>query len=444
MHVRRFTVTLALVVALAAGSAEAAPLDRVVARGLAGRASGAYVLDTTTGRTLAAVRADVPRIPASVAKLYTGAAALLRFGVSGTLDTTVLGVGELTADGVWRGDLYLRGGGDPTFGSASFTRRAYGFGTTVTALAERVAATGILRVTGRVYGDESWFDSRRGGPSTRYALDRWIGGPLSALLYNRGLAREDGRALQARPAKFAAKQLVAELRHLGVRVPRGAGERPAPAEARELARVSSPTMPALVRLTLVPSDNLMAEMLLKALGARFGGAGSTSAGAAVVRQTVRRWGIAPRIVDGSGLSRANATTPRQVVRLLDGLRGSATFQATLPVAGRSGTLATRMRRTAAQDRCRAKTGTLSNVSALAGYCATPNGHLIAFAFISNGVATWTAKAAEDRLLVRLARYRPAGGKTRPAPAPLPAPSPAPAPAPSSPAPAPSGGAAPAP
>jgi D-alanyl-D-alanine carboxypeptidase/D-alanyl-D-alanine-endopeptidase (penicillin-binding protein 4) len=66
-----------------------------------------------------------------------------------------------------------------------------------------------------------------------------------------------------------------------------------------------------------------------------------------------------------------------------------------------------MRRTSAQDRCQAKTGTLSNVSALAGYCRTANGHVVAFAFLENLVYTYTAKAAEDRLLIALARSRPA-------------------------------------
>ncbi len=430
---RRLVLTLVVLAATGAAPASsvAAPLDGLVASGLAraGGVSGGYVLDTTTGQTLAAVRADTPRIPASVEKLYTTSTALLRFGARGTLDTTVLGVGELDDAGVWRGDLYLRGGGDPTFGSASFTRRAYGLGATVSTLALQVAEAGVVRVTGRIYGDESWLDRLRGGPASGFALDYDIGGPLGGLLFNRGLARADGSALQTMPAKFAAQQLTTELRRIGVRVPRGAGERTTPPDAEEIALVSSPPMATLIRLTLQPSDNLLAEMLLKNVGARFGAAGSTTAGGAVVRSTVSRWGIQPRIGDGSGLSRANATSPRQVVALLNGLRDNTTFRAALPVAGRSGTLAARMRRTSAQDRCQAKTGTLSNVSALAGYCRTPNGHVLAFAFLENLVYTYTAKKAEDRLLVHLARYRPAGEAlpapvaTRPAPTTTPVPSP---------------------
>ena len=79
------------------------------------------MLDTTTGRTLAAVRADTPRIPASVEKLYTTSTALLRFGPTATLDDDACSAAATLDDaGTWHGDLYLRGGGDPTFGSASF------------------------------------------------------------------------------------------------------------------------------------------------------------------------------------------------------------------------------------------------------------------------------------------------------------------------------------
>jgi D-alanyl-D-alanine carboxypeptidase/D-alanyl-D-alanine-endopeptidase (penicillin-binding protein 4) len=267
-------------------------------------------------------------------------------------------------------------------------------------------------VTGRVYGDESSFDTLRGGPASGYRFDIWIGGPLTALLYNRGLAREDGSAIQRKPATFAAKQLAAALRRAGVSVARPAAAGTAPDGATEIAAVPSPPIATLARLTLVPSDNLVAEMLLKSLGARFRGVGSTTAGATVVRRTLARVGVRARIADGSGLSRANATSPRAVVRLLEVMRDEPTFRASLAVAGRTGTLARRMVGTLAQGRCQAKTGTLSNVSALAGYCRTRNRHLVAFAFLANGVNTVAAKRAEDRLAQLLARQRPAAAVAR--------------------------------
>ena len=87
-------------------------------------------------------RARSRRLPASVEKIYTTSTALLRFGATGTLTTKVLGSGSLDAVGGWHGTLYLRGGGDPTFGSASYDRFAYGAGATM----QRLVANLIARV----------------------------------------------------------------------------------------------------------------------------------------------------------------------------------------------------------------------------------------------------------------------------------------------------------
>ena len=156
-----------------------------------------------------------------------------------------------------------------------------------------------------------------------------------------------------------------------------------------------------------PSDNYIAEMLSKGLGSQFGGEGSTQAGGAVVREALDAYGISPTIADGSGLSRANRTTPREVVTLLESLDESelqAPFDASLAVIGRNGTVSRRMRGTPAQDRCHAKTGTLRDVSALAGYCTTAGGERVAFAFLMNGVYPSSARAVQDRMTVALARY----------------------------------------
>ena len=130
-----------------------------------------------------------------------------------------------------------------------------------------------------------------------------------------------------------------------------------------------------------------------------------------MRRTLAGFGLHPTVVDGSGLSRGNRTTPRDVVRLLTRMADSASapaFEDSLAVAGRNGTLDKRMRRTAAQDHCRAKTGTLSAVSALAGYCLTTGGSRVAFAFLMNGLNVSAARRLQDRMTVALARYAPAG------------------------------------
>ena len=155
-----------------------------------------------------------------------------------------------------------------------------------------------------------------------------------------------------------------------------------------------------------PSDNFMAEMLVKVLGSQFGGAGSTAAGTRVIREELSELEIEPSVVDGSGLSRGDRTSPRDVVTLLGEHGADAAFTGSLAVAGRTGTIASRMRGTPAQDRCRAKTGTLHDVSALAGYCTTAGGNQVAFAFLMNYVSPWNARVLQDRMAVALAKYRP--------------------------------------
>jgi D-alanyl-D-alanine carboxypeptidase/D-alanyl-D-alanine-endopeptidase (penicillin-binding protein 4) len=165
-------------------------------------------------------------------------------------------------------------------------------------------------------------------------------------------------------------------------------------------------MSALAAATNVTSENFYAEMLTKALGASFGAMGSTAAGLGVVRDELSSLGIHPRLADGSGLSRSNRTTSRQVVRLLERMYNheiAASWRATLAVAGRTGTIRKRMRGTAAQDRCQAKTGTLIGVSALSGYCTTTGGADVAFSFIENRVCSWCAKRIEDRMVAAIAK-----------------------------------------
>ncbi len=150
----------------------------------AGSQSGAYAYDLTTSTPLFAERAEVTRPPASVEKLYTSTTALELMGPTATLATTVLGTGHLGANGVWDGNLYLRGGGDPTFGSTSFIdSHYYGQGASVSTLAEQLVKTdGIRSVTGTIDGDESYLDSLRGEPSSDYQFDPYLEGVLSGLV----------------------------------------------------------------------------------------------------------------------------------------------------------------------------------------------------------------------------------------------------------------------
>ena len=393
------SVALSCVLLAAPAVAQAAGLkatQRALARQMrhAGRFSGALVVDLSTGRTVYSLRPGWRRLPASVEKLYTSSTALLQFGSAGRLDTTVLGDVGIAGDGTLAGNLYLRGGGDPTLSDAS-----------IAAIAAGLRAQGLRRITGGVIGDASFFDPFRGPPSTGLATSIDVG-PLSGLDIDHGF---DGRHFQKDPPGFAAHALGQALKRRGVRIALRSRASVTPSGAVPLLDWPSPAMADIVRLMNQPSDNFMAETLIKAIGARFGGVGSTAAGAAVVRDTVARLGVRPVVVDGSGLSRRDRTSPREVVSLLRtmlGLRSGTAFATSLAVAGQSGTLELRMRRTAATGRCAGKTGTLHDVSNLAGYCTTLSGERLAFAFLMNRIDPLYAHVLQDRMTNAIAQYEP--------------------------------------
>jgi len=389
---------LALLLAPGARAAGPVATKRALAREMraAGAASGALVVDLDTGAQLFARRPDVRRMPASVEKLYTSVAALRRLGPGARLRTFVLAARPPDPLGVVPGDLYLRGGGDPYLSSTDLER-----------LAGRVAEAGVTGVGGRVVGDESAFDARRGPPSSGFRLD-FDTGPLSALAVNHGRSGRRSPYFQPRPASFAAAAFTRALRRAGIAVAGRPGPGVTVATAVPLAERRSRPLGELLGLMNGPSDNFMAETLIKGLGARPGVPGSTGAGARVVRAELAELGISPQVIDGSGLSRLDRTSPREVVTMLAATAADPVLERSLAVAGRSGTLAFRMRGSAAQDRCRAKTGTLRDVSALAGYCTTTSGSRVAFAFLMNRTVPWWARRVQDRMTAVLARYTGVG------------------------------------
>ena len=247
----------------------------------------------------------------------------------------------------------------------------------------------ITAVQGRIVGDESYFDSLRGTPSTAYHRDLNDNeGLLSGLAYDRGFANFTGTIPQLRPALYATSQFASALRAAGVKVPANTpiytGR--TPVTAQRLAIVKSPSMARLIQLTNTPSDNYLAEMLLKGLGARFGGSGTTSAGAAVVR--------------------AELASTFGIVTLLSALYSNSDFFNSLAVGGETGTLQHEMRGTPAQGDCHAKTGTLHDVASLAGYCQARDGHELAFAFLANriGSADYVHSVEANTMAAALARY----------------------------------------
>ncbi|HEY4823625.1 MAG TPA: D-alanyl-D-alanine carboxypeptidase, partial [Solirubrobacteraceae bacterium] len=113
---------------------------------ISGSRSSAYVYDISTKQALYSARPTTPRPPASVEKLFTATAALQRLGPTTRLSTTVFGTGQLGPNGVWEGDLYLKGGGDPTFGDSAYIRSHYsGLGASVSTLVNQLVRTDGIR-----------------------------------------------------------------------------------------------------------------------------------------------------------------------------------------------------------------------------------------------------------------------------------------------------------
>ena len=157
----------------------------------------------------------------------------------------------------------------------------------------------------------------------------------------------------------------------------------------------------------VPSDDFFAEMLTKQLGRQIGTGGSIQAGAQVISRVIASYGLHPTIVDGSGLSRSDRSSPDEVVALLRAMWNTpvgGVLSASLPTVGVSGTVQGIAAHTAAQGRCIAKTGTLNFVTNLAGYCTARDNHVLAFALMIDGPPNGTVYQLLGRMVPAIAKY----------------------------------------
>jgi serine-type D-Ala-D-Ala carboxypeptidase/endopeptidase (penicillin-binding protein 4) len=353
--------------------------------------SGAIAIDLPSGGIVFERNADTSLAPASNEKLPLTIAALRTLGPTYRFPTEVLGDGELVGR-TWQGDLYLKGFGDPTLTSTGLAK-----------LAAALKRQGIRRVSGRILGDETWFDTRRTAPGWKSSFYMNECSPLSALVVNRGMYENH---VAVRPALAAAGTFRQVLRRHGITTgPVAVGR--APATAISLARIASAPLDEVVVFMDRQSDNFTAEMLMKQLGAMEGTGGTTAAGAAVVVSVLRDDAIplvGVRIVDGSGLSLDDRLTVRTLAALLVSAWNDPALRTVvwgaLPVAGVSGTLRNRLQTGPAHGAVRAKTGTTDEASALSGYVRRQ----YAFAVLENGepVSVWSAHKAEDRFATALA------------------------------------------
>lgn len=374
-----------------------------------GDARSAAVVDVATGRRLYASRADTAVAPASTVKLVTAAAALSALGPDHRIETRVL-----RGDGDGRPSVVLVGGGDPTLSASRLAE-----------LAEETAQA--LRPAGkdddRPVKVAVRYDTRLySGPRRHPIGDNPNIAPVSALMVNEGRLDDSGSGPAPRsrhPARDAAESFAAQLRKRGVRTVGEPAATKRRATGEELADTHSAPLSSLVERMLTHSDNDLGEALARQVAvARDAPASFRGAGRAVRAELARlRLPLAGvRFADGSGLNRANRVTAELLTRLLvraaePGRPELRPVLTGLPVAHFSGTLRDRYDdeggdgpdTAPAAGRVRAKTGTLTGVTSLAGTVVDADGRLLAFAFLSaDGSDRVAGHAALDRLAAALA------------------------------------------
>ncbi len=355
---------------------------------LAPQLTGIAVIDLASGTTVFEQNAGMPLVPASTAKLPLLVAAIGLLGPSFRTHTDVLTAAPI-GGGILRGDIVLKGFGDPRLSGAGLAR-----------LAGVVRSLGVTTITGSVVADESAFDAERLGPGWKPEFLFEESPPLSALVVDR-IAGAEG------PAASAAILFTKALQGAGTIVSGPPRTGVAAAGARLLTSIDGPSLSELAAAMGTWSDNYVAETTLKLLGLRIAGQGSSAAGARVVRNQLARMGVplgGVTIADGSGLSSLGRLPARTLAEILAAAARdpavAPTLKASLALGGVTGTLRRRLKAGAAAGIVRAKTGTTDLSSALAGYV----GERYAFAVVSNGspVDSWAAHALQDRVVETLA------------------------------------------
>jgi D-alanyl-D-alanine carboxypeptidase/D-alanyl-D-alanine-endopeptidase (penicillin-binding protein 4) len=437
---------------------------------------GVDVRSLDSGERIYQLDAGRLMMPASNMKIFTTAAAAEILGWDHRFTTTL----ETTAPiegGSLKGDLIVRGGGDPTINSRD--------GRAPAILAEWVSAlraAGVTEITGRIVGDDQLFDDDGIGPGWAWDyLQFGYAAPVGALEYNENLAilsvqpgpQEGGGAIVTlspgaglrlssrvstiaqggatdisyrrrldepilevsgtiaigsaavtrtvavvNPTLFFAQSLRDALIERGIRVGGDAVDMDDIAaelltqsgERRVLASTPSPPLRDIATTLMKVSQNLYAETLAKAIGASRGGLGTYEGGLETIRKQIASWGIpndAYVIADGSGLSRYNYVSAGAVVDVLEHMfrdpKHKDAFFATFPIAGKDGTVSTRMRKTRAEGNAVAKTGSISNARSLSGYVRTRDGEMLVFSILANdfvipaATVNWIADLAVEHL-----------------------------------------------
>lgn len=320
--------------------------------------------------------------PASTMKVLTAIAAIDRLGGSFLFRTSLYYKGQV-ANKTLNGDIYLVGGFDPRFNSDDMN-----------AFVEGIRHLGVDTIRGRIVADKSMKDTKLLGEGWCWDDDNPVLSPL--LVSKRDVFM--ARFLQ----KLRANGVVVEADTLSGKLPAGAYE--VVTRTHTLDQVLMPMMKE--------SDNLCAEAMFYQLGVA-AGAHPVSArhASAVVRSLIDKVGLDPsayRIADGSGLSLYDYVSAELEVALLryayQNVNIFMHLRPSLPIAAEDGTLRRRMQGTFAGGNVRAKTGSVTAVSSLAGYCTAANGHLLCFSIINQGLRRGSeGRAFQDRVCIELCR-----------------------------------------
>ena len=408
-------VALLVAAAPAVGARQAPPpasLASVLASWTAanpGTSAAVWRLDAGEPVEVLAYKATTPRRPASTMKIVTAASALLALSPDFQFETRLYAGAAATQTGrVLTGPLYLKGYGDPTLASAAYSRRYMnGAAGAIAKLVRPLRDAGITKVNGPVVVDETFFDSLRRVPSwpTRYADECQ---PLSGMTVNQSYLGDVRRRYVKKPPNAAGIRLRLAMKSTGIGLTGAIRAGRAPGEGRLLATVKSPPLSVITALMLPDSDNFLAEMLTKDVGAYARGTGSTAAGTAHARTLLGGKGLldpADRIEDGSGLGLLNRLTATSLVRILaaadaEPAWGTALIDG-LPTGG-TGTLKRRFKAPDLRSRVHAKTGYISGTSTLAGVVDSTGGSRYAFAIMMNQGSVSGAKATQDAIVTLLA------------------------------------------
>lgn len=351
-------------------------------------------------------------IPASVTKLFTTATALSVMGGNHFFNTSLLADDLNVNDGVINGNLYLKG-----YGNSLFTDNH------LNEMVQRLIQNGIREITGDIVGDDSYFDDV-------YIRDDWIPNEranvrlpaISALVLNRNqslIQRRVGKRIRnytenvKNPPLYAANKLKDILLLENVNIKGTTRSGITPLKTLLLAESGS-SIREIISIINKNSDNYLAEILFKAIGAESSGKqGNSLYSQQSILNFIESNGIFKQgtsIVDGSGISRFDQVTLGAVVGLLEkmyfDLVNFDDFYNSLSIAGVDGTLRNRMKGTLAENNFRGKTGTLNGVTSISGYITTADGEElivgIMFEFTRGG---WNFyREIQDEIITLLANW----------------------------------------